>query len=179
MIYVLAVVVIVIAALLAYVMTRPDSFRVERSAVIHAHADKVHRLVSDFHEWSRWSPWEKLDPAMQRTHSGAQDGRGAIYEWSGNKKAGAGRMEITESTPSNVTIKLDFIKPFEGHNITEFQIRPDGDATQVNWIMHGPATFATKMMSAFFNLDRMIGKDFEEGLANLKRAAEGTPTQVA
>jgi len=167
------VIVLAIAALLIYAATRPDTFSVQRSARIKAAPEKVYALINDFPSWPTWSPWEKLDPEMKRTLSGAPTGKGSIYEWSGSGKVGAGRMEITDTQPSSkVVIKLDFIKPFEGHNITEFTLAPQGDTTEVNWVMSGPAPFISKLMGVFMNMDKMIGKDFETGLANMKAAAE-------
>lgn len=166
-------VVVLLAALLGYAATLPDTFQVERSTTIDAPPEKVFPLVEDFHQWSAWSPWEKLDPAMQRTHSGAAHGEGAVYEWKGNSKVGQGRMEITDATsPSRVTIKLDFLEPFEAHNVADFTLQPQGNATQVTWAMHGPSPYLTKVMSVFASMDRMVGKDFETGLANLKATAE-------
>ncbi|MDP9911261.1 uncharacterized protein YndB with AHSA1/START domain [Variovorax boronicumulans] len=162
-----------IAALLIYGATRPDSFRVERTTRIDAPAEKIFPLIDDFHRWSAWSPYEKLDPAMKRTYGGAASGKGATYAWEGNSKAGAGTMEITESQPaSKVAIKLDFVKPFEGHNTAEFTLQPQGGATQVTWAMYGPSPYMAKLMGIFFDMDQMIGKDFEAGLANLKSATE-------
>ena len=167
------VIVLAIAALLIYAATRPDTFSVQRSARIKAAPEKVYALINDFPSWPTWSPWEKLDPEMKRTLSGAPTGKGSIYEWSGSGKVGAGRMEITDTQPSSkVVIKLDFIKPFEGHNITEFTLTPQGENTQVVWVMHGPAPFVSKLMGVFVSMDSMIGKDFETGLANMKSAAE-------
>jgi uncharacterized protein YndB with AHSA1/START domain len=162
-----------IAALLIYAATRPDTFRVERTARISAPAEKIFPLIDDFHRWSAWSPYEKLDPEMKRTFGGTPAGKGATYAWASNGKAGAGGMEITESMPSSkISIKLDFIKPFEGHNVAEFTLQPQGDATQVTWAMYGPSPYMAKLMGIFFNMDTMIGKDFETGLANLKTATE-------
>jgi carbon monoxide dehydrogenase subunit G len=167
------VIVVLIAAVLVYAATRPDAFSVQRSATIKAPPDKVFAQINDFHAWQAWSPWEKLDPAMQRTHSGAPAGKGAAYAWKGNSKVGEGRMEIIESTPaSKVSIQLDFIEPFAARNTADFTLQPVGDATQVTWVMHGPAPFVTKLMGVFVSMDSMIGKDFEAGLANLKAAAE-------
>ncbi len=170
---ILITIVVLVALLLGYATTRSDTFAVQRSATIKASPDKIYALINDFHRWGEWSPWEKLDPLMKRTFSGTPAGVGTVYEWNGNDKVGAGRMEITGSAPSNkIDIKLDFIKPFEGHNITEFTLAPQGDGTQVNWNMHGPAPFITKLMGVFVSMDSMIGKDFETGLANMKAAAE-------
>ena len=170
---ILLVVVVLIGALLAYAATRPDSFRVERAALIKAPPAKVFALIDDFRQWAGWSPWEKLDPSMKRSHSGAASGKGAVYAWEGNGDVGAGRMEILETTaPSRVLIRLDFIKPFEARNTAEYTLRPEGEATRVTWAMYGPAPFVSKLMQVFVSMDAMIGKDFEQGLANLKALAE-------
>lgn len=167
------VVVVVIAGVLGYAATRPDSFRLERSAVIKAPPEKVFALISDFHAWVSWSPWEKLDPDLMRTYGGAASGKGAVYAWEGNGKAGSGRMEIIDApAPSRITIRLDFIKPFEAHNTAEFSLQAQGDATTLTWAMYGPQPFIAKLMSLFFSMDKMVGKDFEAGLANLKALAE-------
>lgn len=171
--FTLITVVVLIAAVLILAATQPDTFRVQRSAVIKAPPERIYALVDDFHRWGAWSPREKMDPAMQRTFSGAGSGTGAVYAWEGNSKVGKGRMEIAQAAPpSKITIKLDFIKPLEGHNIAEFGFVPQGDNTQVTWVMDGPRPYIAKLMSVLFNMDRMIGKDFEVGLANLKAAAE-------
>src|SRR5882762_7391728 len=166
-------VAVVVAAVLGFAMTKPDSFHVQRTMKIKAPPEKIFPLINDFHSWSSWSPWEKLDPTMKRTNSGAAMGQGAVYEWEGNSKVGMGRMEITEaSAPSKVTIKLDFLKPIEGHNIAEFTLEPQGDSTNVTWAMYGPARFITKIMQVFISMDSLLGKEFDTGLANLKSAAE-------
>ncbi|HTD06586.1 SRPBCC family protein [Undibacterium sp.] len=167
------VVVVLLAAVLLFAATRPDTFRVERTASIKAPPEKIFALINDFHSWGSWSPYEKLDPAMKKTFSGAASGLGSVYAWEGADKAGAGRMEITESSPaSRVIIKLDFIKPFEGHNVADFTLHTQGEATTLTWAMHGPSPYIAKLMGLFFNMDHMIGKDFEAGLANLKAATE-------
>jgi uncharacterized protein YndB with AHSA1/START domain len=167
------VLAVVVLAILGLVMTKPDSFSVQRKTSIQAPPDKIFPLIDDFHNWNAWSPWEKLDPAMSRTHSGAASGKGAVYEWDGNSKVGKGRMEITDvAPPSTVAIKLDFIKPFEGHNVAEFTLVPQGDSTNVIWVMNGPTPFVSKVMQVFISMDKLIGKDFESGLANLKTIAE-------
>jgi hypothetical protein len=165
-------VAILLAAVLGFAATRPDTFRVERTATIQASPGEIVPLLTDFHRWSSWSPYEKLDPGMKRTFSGASAGPGAVYEWDGNAKAGAGRMEILESSPSKVAIQIDFTAPMEGHNRAEFTLEPEGDATRVTWTMHGPSPYVAKVMGVFFNMDTMIGKDFETGLGNLKAIAE-------
>lgn len=167
------VVVVLIAAVLGLATTKPDTFRVQRATSIKAPPEKVFALINDFHNWGQWSPWEKLDPALNRTYSGPASGKGAVYEWTGNSKVGAGRMEITEPTPSSkILIKLDFIKPFEGHNMADFTLEPQGDTTNLSWAMYGPTPFVSKVMQVFISMDSLIGKDFEAGLANLKAAAE-------
>ncbi len=167
------IVVALVVAVLAFAATRSDNFEVQRSTSIQASPEKIFALIDDFHHWGAWSPWEKMDPAMKRAHSGAAAGRGAAYAWEGNSKVGQGRMEITESSPSSrVAIKLDFIKPFEGHNIAEFTLEPQGGATHVTWTMRGQNPYVAKLMGIFVDMDKMIGKDFEAGLANLKGAAE-------
>ena len=167
------VVLVLVVGVLAFAATKPDSFRVQRSASIKAPPEKVFALINDLKGWNAWSPYEKKDPAMKRTLSGAPTGKGAIYEWAGNKEVGKGRMEITDAVPpSKVLIKLDFIEPFEGHNTAQFDLQPRGDMTDVTWAIYGPSPFITKLMGVFFNMDTMIGRDFETGLANLKAVAE-------
>jgi uncharacterized protein YndB with AHSA1/START domain len=173
-IVILAIVLAVaIAIVLILAATKPDTFRIERSATIDAPAERIFSVLSDFHQWTGWSPWEHKDPALKRSYSGAERGKGAIYGWEGNKDVGTGRMEILEANaPSKLAIKLDFFKPFEAHNTAEFTMLPQGGATNVHWVMHGPATFMSKVMQVFINLDKMVGKDFETGLSNLKRLTE-------
>jgi len=170
---VVAVIAVFVVGVLGLATTQPDTFKVERSATIQAPPETVYALLSDFRQWEAWSPWDKLDPAMTRTYSGAERETGAIYEWEGNDKAGKGRMEITEAlAPSKVVIKLDFIVPFESHNVTEFTVTPDGDAQKLTWTMTGPQSFLSKIMCVFMDMDAMVGKDFESGLATLKALAE-------
>ena len=171
---VLGVIVLVVAGVAAYAaVTQPDTFRVSRSLDISAPPEKIYSILSDFHRSPEWSPYEKLDPDMKRTHSGAASGKGAVYAWDGDSNAGAGRMEIVEATPGqSVTLKLDFTRPFEATNFVEYKLQPKGSATQVSWDMHGPMPFISKVMCVFVDLDTMIGKDFETGLANLKTLAE-------
>jgi hypothetical protein len=166
-----------IAVVLILAANKPDTFSVRRAAVVKAPPERIFPLISDFHQWAAWSPWENRDPAMNRSYSGSQSGKGAVYAWEGNKNVGSGRMEILDAaSPSTVIIKLDFLKPFEAHNTAEFTMLPQGDAagpaTSINWVMHGPAPFMSKVMQVFMNMDSMIGKDFEIGLANLKRLTE-------
>jgi len=164
---------IAIAAVLILAATKPTTLRVQRSVSINAPPERIFSLISDFHQWVTWSPYEQKDPAMKRTYSGAERGRGAVYAWDGDKNVGSGRMEILDvSAPSKIVIKLDFFKPFEGHNTAEFTMLPQGDGTHVTWLMHGPANFMSRLIQVFMNLDNMIGKDFEAGLANLKTITE-------
>lgn len=164
---------VLVAGVLIVAATRPDTFRVQRSTGINAPPEKIFALIGDFDRWGAWSPYEKKDPAMKRTRSGPAAGKGAAYAWEGNKDVGMGRMEIADATPpSKVTIKLDFTKPFEAHNIVEFTLVPTGDGTQVTWAMHGPQLYIGKVMGLFIDIDKMVGADFEAGLANLKTAAE-------
>jgi uncharacterized protein YndB with AHSA1/START domain len=173
LIAIVVVLILIIATLLGYAATRPKTFKVQRSTTIQAPAEKVFTLINDFHNWPLWSPWEKLDPAMKKTISGAPTGKGAIYEWEGNSKAGKGRMEIVDSNaPSRMDIKLDFEKPFRSNNRTEFLLAPQGSATQVTWTMTGPSAFMMRLMGIFMNMDNMIGKDFDAGLAGIKALAE-------
>jgi uncharacterized protein YndB with AHSA1/START domain len=174
---IVAIVAIVLAVAIAIVLIlaaiKPDTFSVQRATTVRAPAEKIFALINDFHRWGTWSPYEARDPAMKRSYSGPANGVGAVYGWDGNNNVGAGRMEILEtSPPAKIVIKLDFFKPFEGHNTAEFTILPQGDATDVRWVMHGPAPFMSRLMQVFINIDRMIGKDFEIGLANLKRLTE-------
>jgi hypothetical protein len=160
-----------LAAVLILAALRPNTFTVQRQAVINAPAERIFPLINDFHHWEAWSPWDKMDPTMKRTYSGAQSGPGAKYAWLGNKKVGEGSMEILSSqAPSKVTIKLDFLKPFEAHNTTVFSLSPAQNGTTVVWMMTGPANFMTKLFGLLFNMEKMVGKDFERGLANLKEA---------
>jgi uncharacterized protein YndB with AHSA1/START domain len=164
---------IAIAAVLILATTKPDRFSVRREITVRAPAEKIFPLINDFHQWVAWSPYEHRDPALKRTYSGAESGKGAVYAWDGNNDVGSGRMEILESAvPSKIVIQLDFFKPFEAHNTAEFTMLPQGDGIHVTWLMHGPAPFMNKLMQVFMNLDRMIGKDFEAGLVNLKNVTE-------
>jgi len=177
MLEVIAIIAVVLAIAIAVVLilaaTKPDSFSVTRAIDITAPAERIFPLINDFHRWVAWSPWENKDPAMQRSFTGAASGKGAVYGWDGNKNVGSGRMEIVEaSAPSKILIKLDFLKPFEAHNTAEFTMLPQGAGTRLTWVMRGPAPFMSKLMQVFMNLDQMIGKDFEIGLANLKKLAE-------
>ena len=141
---------ILVVAVLAYAATRPDSMRIQRTATINAPPEKIFPLISDFHNWTSWSPYEHIDPAMKKSYSGAPNGDGAVYEWAGNSDVGQGRMEITDTAaPTRVDIKLDFISPFEAHNVTVFSLTPRGSATDVAWTMEGPGHYVMKLMTVF------------------------------
>jgi hypothetical protein len=171
--YIGAVIVVAVAAILIYAATKPDAFRVQRTASINAPPDKIFPYVNELKRWRAWSPYEQRDPAMKRTYSGPESGKGAVYEWDGDSNVGKGRMEIVESAaPGKVLIKLDFIKPFEGHNTAEFTMELKGGQTVVTWAMYGPSPYMSKLIDTFMNLDDMIGRDFAAGLASLKAEAE-------
>jgi uncharacterized protein YndB with AHSA1/START domain len=164
---------LLLAAYLVVAALRPDHFVVERSILIKTPPERVFALINDLHAWDSWSPWAHLDPGMKQSHSGAASGQGAIYEWSGNSKVGQGRMEITGSTPPvAVVVKLDFLSPFESHNVARFDLRARGDATEVRWTMEGPSPYVSRLMTVFVSMDDMVGKDFTTGLATLKAVAE-------
>jgi hypothetical protein len=151
----------------------PDTFRVQRTQSIEAPPEKIYGLIQDFHRWEAWSPFEKLDLQMKKNYSGPASGAGAVYSWVGNRRAGEGRMEILETSPaSRVKIKLDFLKPFEGHNTAEFTLEPKANRTDVTWAMYGPQPFMAKVMTIFFNMDSFLGREFEAGLSNMKTVAE-------
>jgi len=170
---IIAVVVAAIAVILVLAAAKPDTFRVARAATIKAPPAKIFPAINDFRKWTSWSPYENKDPAMKRTISDPASGKGATYAWEGNKNIGIGAMEITESlAPSKVALKLDFTRPFEAHNTVVFSLEPQGESTLVTWAMQGPVPFIAKVVHVVFNMDKMVGKDFEIGLANLKALSE-------
>ena len=167
------IVAALIAGVLLYAATRPDTFRIQRAASIQAPPEKVFAILNDFRRWGAWSPWEKKDPGMKRSFGTTTSGKGATYRWDGNQEVGQGGMEITESVaPSRLVLNLDFVKPFEAHNQVEFALEARGNSTTVTWSMHGPVTYFWKIVHLFLNMDRMVGQDFEAGLASLKALAE-------
>ena len=167
------VLALLIAAILIYAATKPDSFHIERGTAIKAPPEKIFALINDFKQWEAWSPWEKIDPALKRSYGGAASGVGAIYEWSGNKDIGQGRMEIVEASPSSkILLNLDFVTPFEAHNVVEFLLSADGDSTTVTQAMYGPSPYISKLMTIFFSMEKMVGDKYKEGLNNLKKLAE-------
>ena len=157
-------------------MAGSDTFVVERQERIAAPPAAILERIVDFRRWQEWSPWEELDPNLQRTYSGAESGVGAVYEWAGNRKAGKGRMQITSVEPDQaVTIDLQFLKPFKSRSTTVFRLLPEGEATEVTWTMTGPKTVMTRIMGIFTSMDKMVGPDFEKGLQRLKTTAETKP----
>ncbi|SEG44314.1 SRPBCC family protein [Bosea lathyri] len=169
----LAIATIAVIVVLVLAAMKPNTFSVQRSIAINAPPERVYPLISDFKAWGAWSPWEKKDPNLKRSFSGPDSGIGAAYAWAGDKNVGEGRMEIVEANaPSRIGLKLDFIKPFEAHNDVVFALQPQGAATNVSWTLTGPAPFFAKIIHVFFNMDRMVGGDFEAGLKALKAQAE-------
>ena len=164
--------------LVGIVATQPSDFRITRAATISAPAPAVFAQVNDFHKWEAWSPWEKIDPALKRNYEGAPAGTGAIYSWAGNNQIGEGRMTITESRPSDlIRIKLEFMKPFAATHTAEFTFKPEGDQTAVTWSMAGKNKFIAKGIGLLMNMDKMIGGQFEKGLAQMKSVVEAAPKQ--
>jgi hypothetical protein len=161
-----------LVVLVGVVSLQPDTFHVERSATMAAPPEAVFAQVNDFHAWAAWSPWEKLDPQMKRSHEGAPSGVGAKYAWAGNEEVGEGRMTIEKSTPSEVAIKLEFLKPFEATNTATFTFQKTSEGTKTTWAMDGKNNFVSKAMHLAMNMDKMIGPDFERGLASMKTVAE-------
>ncbi len=177
---ILVALVVILAGFAGFVASRPGSFRIERSGSIAAAPGVVFALVNDFHRWSEWSPWEKLDPAMKKAHSGSAAGAGAVYEWAGNDQAGQGRMTLTESSPADrIGIKLEFIKPWEATNALAFRFKPEGTGTRVIWSMDGTNNIMAKAASLFMDMDKLVGKDFETGLAQLKTVSEAEAQKAA
>src|SRR5690349_22908074 len=170
----IVVVVVVLVVVLAIVAAlQPAHYHIERSATMNAPAPVVFAQVNDFHKWEAWSPWAKIDPAAKYTYDGPTAGIGAIFTWAGNKQVGEGRMTVTESRPTDlIRIKLEFIKPFPSDCLTEFSFKPEGNNTIVTWAMSGTKNFMSKAVCMFMNMDKMVGGDFETGLASMKTVAE-------
>ena len=167
--WIILIVIVLVALVLIYGVSQPAGFSVVREADFNATPKMVFSQINDFHNWSAWSPWEKMDPDMKREFSGSASGVGAKYAWVGNKKVGQGNMEITNSVPSkNMQLDLNFIKPFQASNVTEFTLTPNGKGTHLKWEMRGRAPFVFRVMGMFFSMDKIVGTDFERGLANLR-----------
>ena len=174
--YVMTIAIIVIVFLiviLAFASTKPNTINIQRFTSIKASPEKIFSLINDFHQWPSWSPLDKSDSTMKRTFSGTMSGKGASSEWTSKGQAGSGRMEITESNaPSKIIVKVDFVKPFEAHNLNEFTLEPMGAMTTLTWAMHGTNLYMAKVMSIFISMDRVMGKHFETGLRSLKALSE-------
>ncbi len=167
------VIAAVIVGVLVYASTRPATFRVERSIAIKAAPETVFALINDLHLWKAWAPQDREDPSIRRTFSGPANGAGAVSDWDSTGSAGKGRMLINESVrPQTVTVQVDWAKPFKARNLNQFTLVPVEGGTNVTWTMNGPNLFVMKVMSVFINMDKMMGKHFEQGLSNLKDAAE-------
>lgn len=164
---------VIFDAFVIMVALQPADFRITRSATINAPAETIFPLINDLHNWAAWSPWDKLDPTMKKTHDGSAAGVGASYHWNGNNKVGEGRMTITESrAPSHIGLKLEFLRPMRATNQTVFTLTSGSNGTTVEWAMTGKNNFVAKAFCMFMNMDKMVGKDFEKGLAQLKAVAE-------
>ena len=174
----LIAIALILVVLSIVIARRPADFRITRTTTIAAPSAAIFARVNDFHQWEAWSPWAKLDPAMQTTYEGPAEGAGSIYTWTGNSKVGQGRMTITESHPSDlVRIKLEFLKPITATNTAEFTFRPEGSQTLVTWTMTGTNDFMSKAFDLFMNMDKMVGSDFEKGLAQMKSTLEAGPVR--
>ena len=148
------------------------SFEVSRSETINAEPARIHALIDDFHEWTKWSPWEDVDPDLQRTYTGPDSGTGAAYAWSGNRKAGQGSMTITSSSPERIGVQLSFLKPWKATNDVTFSFTPTGSGTEVTWRMTGENKGMAGIVVKVFSMEKLVGKDMEKGLARLKANAE-------
>jgi len=167
---------VLIVGVLVFAATRPDTFRVQRSTRIDARPETIFALINDFRRWGAWSPYEKLDPNLKRSYSESSSGEGAVYAWEGNSQAGSGSMTITKSTfPQAVSLSLDMTQPLSCHNVVDFTIEPQGEASQVTWAMQGRNSYLAKLFQTFCDMDRLVGGQFEEGLSNLKTVAEREP----
>lgn len=170
--------VALLAVLAAVVATRPSEFSITRSLKIDAPPAVVAGFINDFHAWDKWSPWDAMDPNQKKTYEGPASGVGAITAWKG-EKTGEGKMTLTEAAPTHTNIKLEFIKPMSSTNETVFKFQPEGSSTLVTWTMSGKHDFMGKAFSLFMDMDKMVGADFEKGLANLKPLAEAEAKRLA
>lgn len=173
LLYILVAGALLLLLLFFMAARKPDTFIVRRSIDIKASDEAIFGLIVDFRQWPKWSPWETLDPNLKRRLSGSEAGRGAVYEWEGDRKVGAGRMEIVDAIPhSRIDIRLTFLKPFSADNRTLFAITPVNGASHILWEMSGDSNFAFKLMDLAMNMDKVVGRDFDKGLAALKAEAE-------
>ncbi len=175
---ILIALVVIVVVFIVVVSMQPSEFRVTRTATISAPAPAVFAQVNDLYKWEEWSPWAKRDPAAKKTYEGPSAGTGAIYRWAGNKEVGEGSLTITESRPSDlIRMKLEFLKPFQATNTAEFTFKPQGNQTVVTWTMTGKNNFIAKAIHLFMDMDKMVGGDFEMGLAQIKSVVESAPKQ--
>lgn len=175
----IGVVILLVIAMLAFIATRPTDFRIQRSARIDAPPDVVFAIIDDLHKWGLWSPFDERDPNIKKTFEGAASGPGASYAWNGNSQVGEGRMTIVDSKPGElVTMKLDFTRPFKATNEVNFKLEPSGGGTQLSWIMDGKHNFMSKAISLVMDMDKMVGKDFEKGLAKLNTVAQSASVKA-
>lgn len=171
--HILLAIVVPVALIVAYASTRPSDFRIARSRVIDASPEALFALIEDFHKWAAWSPWDKMDPAMLRTFEGPERGVGAVYRWRGNSKVGEGSMTIREAVAGErMVFDLHFLKPFPAQNVGAFALTPEGSGTRVEWSMTGRNALPAKVFGLFMNMDEMVGRDFEKGLAAMEQAAK-------
>ncbi len=174
-----AVILLSCIALFAVASTRPNDYHVERSATFSAPPEAMHAVLNDMRRFKEWSPWQKLDPNMQMDYSGPEAGVGTSLHWVGKGDAGEGKMTITESSPSSIAVKLEFVKPFASVADVHYTIAPEGSGTKVTWAMDGKHDMVSKVMCLFVSMDAMIGKDFETGLANLQNVSADAPAPAA
>ena len=178
LIKILIAVAVIVVVFLVIVALQSKEFRVARSATMAAPPSVVFAQVNDFHKWEAWNPWGKIDPAIKQNYEGAQAGVGAIYTWTGNREVGEGRMTIIESRPSElIRIKMEFFKPFAGNSTAEFTFKPENSQTALTWSMFGANNFMAKAMHLVINMDKMIGGQFDRGLASMKSIVETAPKQ--
>lgn len=176
----LAVLLVLFLGLLGFIASRPSQFRIERSTTIAAPPERVFPHVNNLHQWNDWSPWAKKDPNAKATFEGAEEGEGAIFRWAGNDEIGEGAMTITQSKPAElVVLKLEFKKPFEDTSTAQFRFKPEGDKTVVTWSMEGQCNFVSKAVQLFLDMDKLLGADFENGLASMKKVVEESPKTEA
>jgi uncharacterized protein YndB with AHSA1/START domain len=173
---ILITLVVIVVVFIVVASMQPSEFSVTRTATISAPPPAVFAQVNDLHKWEEWSPWAKRDPAAKKTYEGPSAGTGAIYRWAGNKEVGEGSLTITESRPNDlIRMKLEFLKPFQATNTVEFTFKPQGDQTLVTWTMMGKNNFIAKVLHLFMDMDKMVGGDFEKGLAQIKSLVEAAP----
>lgn len=163
---------VLIGGILILAAMRPGHFRVQRTATIHATPERIHPLISDLRQFNAWNPYEKKDPNIVGAYSGPASGAGASYAFTGNKEVGKGAISITSAAPDVVRMRLTMLEPFECDNRVEFRLEPSGQATTVTWALEGPLPYVARIVHLFFDMDAMVGKDFESGLAGLKKLAE-------